>query len=777
MLLCEIFIPIATALIFLFGFDIRRQHAEKLPFERFIPKKLNKKGRAAFLALVPSVLLSVLLVIIHFLVTNFTITDKEMSVTAVAVVSILMQLAIAFGICGSERFKKLFSRITAFAFTFLIAETFVFNLKSFTSEPQSQVIDLKSCILEGDREETPLNTIVIKNNFSIVSENVPQYTHAIILDIAQEQKVSSKLFTVKALYRDDNITTGYQLAQIKMTKAFERKTDFTINTYGKIRAVKIDISDISEPVTIKTLTFASALPFRFSSLRFFFLLAVCSLIVLIKQFRLYEITYDPTKRKHKLAVQLMAGLCTMSAVFFYTPKEISIQYDKANPPQDHYSLQTDAILKGHAWLEKDVPENLDSLEFMYSRTEREANGIEYAWDFAYKDGHYYSYFGGTPVLTAYLPFYLITGNMPERWFVISIFGTLAIYFMCQLILSSVKLTVKKPNLLLLLLLLPASVVSSGIFFLINYSSTYYVPIVSALCWLSICLWSGIEGYCSTKMGKRNILFIISGLSLGLCAGSRPGMCLCALILTPLYLGILLNKDSKLSSRIFNAVSFLTPAVIGVLAVLWFNYFRFGSFFDFGAEYQLTVSDVNANSLRLSSIPAAIYHYFLQPIRALDIFPYFETSFSVLHNYTSYLYVSYNFAALSFPIIFLGILLMPFSLAKKNENTEKTSSRCINAFTILCLVFSFIVSWENLCMGGADTRYVCDMLIILVVASVTVLLRFNSKIEKTRYIITGVTAVITVVMMTLIHSAVKDGILLITLPNLYDDLENLLIFWQ
>ena len=72
MLLCEIFIPIATALIFLFGFDIRRQHAEKLPFERFIPKKLNKKGRAAFLALVPSVLFSVLLVIIHFLVTNFT---------------------------------------------------------------------------------------------------------------------------------------------------------------------------------------------------------------------------------------------------------------------------------------------------------------------------------------------------------------------------------------------------------------------------------------------------------------------------------------------------------------------------------------------------------------------------------------------------------------------------------------------------------------------------------------------------------------------------------
>lgn len=46
----------------------------------------------------------------------------------------------------------------------------------------------------------------------------------------------------------------------------------------------------------------------------------------------------------------------------------------------------------------DAAPELAELDNVYDNSERNASGISYAWDRAYYNGHYYSYFGITPVL-------------------------------------------------------------------------------------------------------------------------------------------------------------------------------------------------------------------------------------------------------------------------------------------------------------------------------------------------------------------------------------------
>ena len=54
--------------------------------------------------------------------------------------------------------------------------------------------------------------------------------------------------------------------------------------------------------------------------------------------------------------------------------------------------------------------------------------------------------------------------------------------------------------------------------------------------------------------------------------------------------------------------FIVPVVVSIVLILMENKYKFGSIFDFGENYQLTVSDISSLKITPEMFPSAIYYF-------------------------------------------------------------------------------------------------------------------------------------------------------------------------
>jgi hypothetical protein len=509
---------------------------------------------------------------------------------------------------------------------------------------------------------------------------------------------------------------------------------------------------------------------------------ILTLLSGIKIFSVYKVSFQPERLSHTLSVLIMAFLCTLSSALYFPPKQETIEYnsDTDYSTFDPYVQVFDAFQKGQVFLDIEASPELEQLDNVYDSGERADSDIPFKWDFAYYNGHYYCYFGIAPVITFYYPFYWITGKLPALSLSVPFFAILATFFICMTIQAMARLLVHKPNLILMLISMPASVGCAGIYYIMNYADKYCLPLASGLCYLFLCLWMGLYAYCAENKKIKLIFFIISGISLGLCFASRPSMALGAAVLIPLFLGILFCKKQKLSFRLIQASCFVVPLTAGICGIMWYNNVRFGSPLDFGASYQLTVSDIHANKIRLSGIFPAIYHFFLQIPKPRITFPFFESQFYSLNNYGSYTYIADAIGAFSYPMIVLGALLLPVSLKRYGTiSSHGVTQLQRNSFIVVCFIMALFIAWQDFCLGGVINRYIIDIMPLMVLGSVMAILYKTRKPSECKYlyILCGISIAVTFCISWLMSVELKDCSLSRYCPNLFDILEDLLIFWN
>lgn len=681
---------------------------------------------------------------------------------------------------SDERIVRLLQKTAVCAIALLLAEVVVFNGKSFASEHVSKVIGSDAIITEGLAEKKD-GSIIISGDASLILNDVPKGTQGLILRMNQEKSVDSLLFNAELSIKDGNLSNSYVVIQDKYTKAYNEDLTFSFDPYGEIYSLKISFNSITKPIAFRFMRAVSALPFEFSLMRYFFLLGAALLLIAIKELRLYKITYQENKIAHTVLTWAMVVLCTWSAMFFYRPEQKLVDYSSTNVrTDDPYSMVFDAFQKKQVHLDYEADTKLEEIENVYDYSQRQQSDAFALWDFAYYEGKYYVYFGVAPVLTCYYPVYLITGKLPTIAMANAIYGSFAIFFLCMTILATVRFLKPRANLLLLLVSMPASASALGVYMLLNSANLYDLPIASGLCFLFLSLWLGLGACSERNKVLRLIKLFFGGLSLALCVASRPGMALGSAVLIPVFLGVLKNGKMKLSYRIGQACSFLVPLLVGGLAIMWYNHARFGSPFDFGSAYQLTVSDVSANTVRFSSFPAMLYHYFLQIPRPKQSFPFIEEQFCSLNNYGTYMYTAGAVGALSYPLILLGAVMIPIALHRKKRvlsNGASTLQR--NAFIIISFVTALFLGWINFCLGGVHQRYVTDLMPLLILGSVMVILLStgNPQKNKYRYILSGLGMAATFCIGWLLVLGNREGNLIRHCPNLYEIVENLVIFWR
>ena len=162
--------------------------------------------------------------------------------------------------------------------------------------------------------------------------------------------------------------------------------------------------------------------------------------------------------------------------------------------------------------------------------------------------------------------------------------------------------------------------------------------------------------------------------------------------------------------------------------MYYNYIRFDSPFDFGANYNLTTNDMTSRGFNISRIPLGIMMYLFNGINTINIFPYIaETE---LHtNYLGVTIYESMYGGIFLTTIFTIVNLFVFKL-KKYFSSKITFNTCI--ILIISALAIVIVDTE---MAGILARYINDFSWLLVFSAVLIVLSLNksNKIPKNVFI--------------------------------------------
>ena len=163
--------------------------------------------------------------------------------------------------------------------------------------------------------------------------------------------------------------------------------------------------------------------------------------------------------------------------------------------------------------------------------------------------------------------------------------------------------------------------------------------------------------------------------MALSVGCRPQSVLICTVAIPLFLSYFFKDKYILKKQgIKELVTLAIPFVIIASGIMYYNYIRFGSPFDFGSSYNLTTNDVTRRGFSIGRTGLGIFTYLFQIPSFNATFPFIEP-INIETNYIGKTIYENCFGGLitSLPLLWFGFAL------PKAKNTLK--ERKLFALTI------------------------------------------------------------------------------------------------
>ena len=519
-----------------------------------------------------------------------------------------------------------------------------------------------------------------------------------------------------------------------------RESSFTVrvNSHGNLTRLRINITDpLEEPVFLLSVVLNEHIPLRIHGLRLLLIAGLLFVVLAVLRYGLYKEEYCPEKRLHRMLNLGVLLFCLVISAGILYGADPSHQYLRPYPTLeeirspdmvvDAYMQQLDAFEKGQTALDLDVNPALEELGNPYDKGERDKKEISYHWDRAYYQGKYYSYFGLAPLFMVYYPVYWLTGMLPTELLA----GTLLAIFSIVAVFAAVRglyLTFRPRANLLLFLLGEIAVIFGSFLYLMQASvSFYYLPLLSGTGWLAAFVAFSTFACRNQKRARAMALFALAGISVVMLALSRPNLLLLTVVFgAPLFLGILFDRKLSVREKLSRALPFLIPVILGGIGIMYYNYLRFDSVFEFGTAYQLTESDIRYNGFTISlhHFLSMLYHYFGEPFVYTEFFPYLRFTTERCIDFGNYLYQEYSAGLFQMPLN-LGMLLAGLTLCtRENRRTLKKWTCGLVLAGILGL------GYLDFLLGGIHIRYVCDISLAVSLLAFVLILEYV-HFDKTR----------------------------------------------
>ncbi len=640
--------------------------------------------------------------------------------------------------------------IVGIVITAVLLECLVFNFNYFRTLGYSST-DLTSqlTLQQNAAKQYKLTEVDHVIEFS----NINKHIDNLYLNLDPDQP--AQVVEVKVQFTDEahatyfdstEYTQGVPVVEVSTTSKGSKYLN--LNTTGNVTNLHIEIvsKKTSYPLYLLGVSINTPEPFAFNPLRF---VIVLSLLLLGYAFRpkssIYKLGIRETPRLSRgiMVCAVIIEIFVMSAYLLFGSNLVGIatkDYNSGSWDQksivnvfevggenaQQYAMLAQSLANGKLYLEEEPPDWLKEMDEPYDRGARDElqkeTGEPYLFDVAYYEGHYYVYFGVVPEVVFYLPFYLLTGkNFPTA---------IGILIMCILFVAGcaalldrfARYHFKRVSLGLYLLLQIPLVMCCGLLYLLKFPTFYSLPI---MCAMAFSIW-GLYFWMRGRSSERASGWYLAGsLCMALVFGCRPQLVVFSLLAFPLFWNKFITKGhirTKQGVRQFACL--VAPYVVVVAGVMWYNYARFGSPMDFGANYNLTVNDMTKRGMNVGRIAPALFAYFFQTPSTTGVFPFIQG----VHFETTYLgqtIKEVTFGGIFATIPLLWVLLFARPILKLR--LRQRSTHTVASVVMVLLASGFIVAILDAEMAGILQRYYADFSFMFLAATVLLVFIVNENL--------------------------------------------------
>lgn len=641
------------------------------------------------------------------------------------------------------------------SFIILMLEIFVFNYRAFPNRGESFSVNASNTVyssialVEGSEGNQDI--------YEIKNKEFP----TIIVEFEEEKTINSIApfidFEDPLVYRYEINVTGYyynNTQKINISSNYylefipgEEWTRYFLPEFN--HAVKgiefrfVSIGNFNKD-TIKGLkfsftnfTFNEKVPFHFSLLRFFGLnLMVGGVYLLTLLFidrakkKLTEV--EGTNKIFKLITNLVVyALPIIGAILIYSFfGNFAHEFASATEGTQISKELVDAFMKGHVYLDEQPSEALLALSNPYDPNTR--GGISFLWDHLLYGDKYYSYYGIAPVFMLFLPFRLIFGKYLYDAYGVLLFTIVGLVFMAlsyETFINNMKLKREFPLALKYILYLILAL-GSGALFQVIRPYFYEVSTSAAYMCMMIGLFHLIKSGVFIENEQKKYFYyhlVFSSLWISLAVLSRVTMALYAIV----HVGYLVYyfvknvKNMKTKEIVLFFVFSMTPYLIFGSIQVVYNYLRFGSFFDFGIEYSLTIADFKNMPFHFGNVLTSLYNFLLSPASFGTTPPFIWGNCSRFGSAYYFFETGATIGLLYRMPIILVLCVLPFLLTYSwKERLEHVFTRWVPC--VIIPIIQVAITWQS----GYAIRYYSDFAWPILLFAIFTLIRFyDERIES------------------------------------------------
>ena len=646
------------------------------------------------------------------------------------------------------------SILAILAVAFLL-ETFLFNLNYFTSAGYNSIsLNDKLNLQETTDEQYKLTAV----NHTLEFSNLNTEVHNIWLNFDYRQPAQE--LTVKIQFTDDAHHTYFDSTEytvgvpdVAVSTLSDQSEYINLNTAGLVDNLRIEITgeNVSYPIKLSDVVLNAHHPFDFNTGRF---LATAGILLLAFAFRPRSAIYrihivdEPRKSKAAIIATVVIEVYLMSAFLFMGSNLVGVAtqgynsgswdghsivntFEVGGDNAQQYAELAKAMAHGQLYLEEEPPQWLQDMADPYDKGARDEaqkeTGEPYLFDVAYHDGHYYVYFGVVPVVLFYLPFYLLTGaNFPTAIGVL--IACVAFVLGCSALLDRfARYHFKRVSLGLYLLLQIPLVTCCGILYLLKFPTFYSLPIMLGLAFSVWGLYFWMRGRASAARSTGPEKWYLAGsLCMALVVGCRPQLVVLSLLAFPLFWRAYITERRLFTPRGAREFACLVaPYAVVAAGLMGYNYARFGSLTDFGANYNLTVNDMTKRGWNLGRLAPALFAYFLQPPCVTGVFPYVQPApFDTTYMGQTIKEVTFGGILACLPVLWV----LPFAKRILALRMRQRSTRTIMGVIVVLLASGVIVALLDAQMAGILQRYFADFSFMFLAAVVLLAFIVNENLS-------------------------------------------------
>ncbi len=437
-------------------------------------------------------------------------------------------------------------------------------------------------------------------------------------------------------------------------------------------------------------------------------------------------------RQRLLVVAIVAVniIATCAATKAADPAVWREQRDERDYQEKEYELYAEALLKGHTWLDIRPPRYLTRLRNPYDRLQRDAMAHQYSekvlWDAAYYNGRYYVYFGIVPALISFVPHRLITGQALPTWKAVQTMAVLLWILSFYFIYVIIRKYFRRTSLGVYLLLAEAFVPAAGVIYLVTFPVVYSVPFIYGLVFTVAGLSLWLRGF-DRKGNPHRLRMVIGSLCIALTLGCRPTMILTAVLAFPIFWDQIREKKFFYPKKdsLLNTAAVILPFIPVGLLQMQLNSSRFGSPFDFGADYNLTVSDLTKKTFSIAKNIPALFQELFQPMHIEPQFP-FITGIEVSTDYQGYMFIDKMIGGF-FALNMLALFCFWIFRIRKKMMSQKVFGLAAFSFGLAAVLIELDVQ-----IGGISQRYMIDYGWLLMLAAILAILTILETTDRHGY---------------------------------------------